>query len=184
MKVEKKYSLYDNYTTYFVLIGLLFMYLMVFALNVFALTTFDASSAILLMLVLDIPTIFTIVLANKPQIISRLLTRCTFDEQGIHCKSPRWGRFVIYWDEIHTFGIYGYSFSYSSMTFLYFSSNATEYAPQKSGDATVLRRDRIVFQNRESLWAALTEHMPKDMIKRLEDAIRHERNGHFKRNAN
>ncbi len=42
-------------------------------------------------------------------------------------------------------------------------------------------RDRIIFQYRESIWAALTEYMPKDMIKRLDDVIRNERGGHFRR---
>ena len=42
-------------------------------------------------------------------------------------------------------------------------------------------RDRIIFQYRPSIWAALTEYMPKDMIKRLDDVIRNERGGHFQR---
>lgn len=130
MKRNKKYNLYDDYTTYFVLIGLSFMYLMVFALNVWAIKTFGLSGAVPLMLVLDVPAIAVIVLSYQPQVISRLLTRCTFDEEGIHCKSPRWGKLDIFWDEIRTYGVYGYSFSYASMTFLYFTSDATEYAPK------------------------------------------------------
>ena len=181
MKKNKKYNLYDNYTTYLVLIGLSFMYLMVFALNVWAIKTFGLSGAIPLMLIFDIPSIAVIVLSYKPQAISRLLTRCTFDEEGIHCKSPRWGKLDIFWDEIRTYVVYGYSFSYASMTFLYFTSDATEYAPKKPGDATVIRKDRIAFQNRDSLWPVLTEYMPRDMKKRLDDAIRHTCNGHFKR---
>ena len=81
MKKNKKYNLYDNYTTYLVLIGLSFMYLMVFALNVWAIKTFGLSGAIPLMLIFDIPSIAVIVLSYKPQAISRLLTRCTFDEE-------------------------------------------------------------------------------------------------------
>lgn len=42
-------------------------------------------------------------------------------------------------------------------------------------------RDRIIFQYRPSIWAALTEYMPRDMIKRLDDVIRNERGGHFRR---
>lgn len=179
---KKKYKFYDNYTTYFVLIGISFAYFMVFALNVWAIKAIGLSDAVPLMLILDIPTIVSIVMAYKPQIFSRLLTCCTFDEQGIHCKSPRWRKIDILWDEVRTYGIYGYSFSYASMTFLYFTSDADEYAPRKSGDAALIRRDRIVFQNRDSLWPPLTEYMPKDMIKRLDDAIRHTCNGHFKRN--
>ena len=42
-------------------------------------------------------------------------------------------------------------------------------------------RDRIIFEYRPSIWAALTEYMPRDMIKRLGDVIRNERGGHFRR---
>lgn len=42
-------------------------------------------------------------------------------------------------------------------------------------------RDRIIFQYRPSIWAALTEYMPRDMIKRLDDVICNERGGHFQR---
>ena len=41
--------------------------------------------------------------------------------------------------------------------------------------------DRIIFQYRPSIWAALTEYMPRDMVKRLDDVIRNERGGHFQR---
>ena len=37
------------------------------------------------------------------------------------------------------------------------------------------------FQYRPSIWAALTEYMPRDMVKRLDDVIRNERGGHFQR---
>ena len=103
------------------------------------------------------------------------------DVEGIHCRSPRWGRFTLWWDEIRTYGFYGYSFSYMSMPFLYFSLDPAEYAPQNGGEAARIGRDRIIFQYRPSIWAALTEYMPRDMVKRLDDVIRNERGGHFRR---
>lgn len=78
-------------------------------------------------------------------------------------------------------GFYGYSFSYMSMPFLYFSLDPAEYAPQNGGEAARIGRDRIIFQYRPSIWAALTEYMPRDMVKRLDDVIRNERGGHFRR---
>ena len=45
-------------------------------------------------------------------------------------------------------------------------------------------RVRIIFQYRPSIWAALPEYMPKDMVKRLGDVIRNDRGGHFRRNPN
>ena len=80
-----------------------------------------------------------------------------------------------------TYGFYGYSFSYMSMPFLYFSLDPAEYAPQNGGEVARIGRDRIIFQYRPSIWAALTEYMPRDMVKRLDDVIRNERGGHFQR---
>ena len=49
------------------------------------------------------------------------------------------------------------------------------------GEVARIGRDRIIFQYRPSIWAALTEYMPRDMVKRLDDVIRNERGGHFQR---
>lgn len=179
---RKWYKLYDNYTTYYILVGIALMYALLAALNIWIYKKCDAvSEKIALMLVLDIPGCIFLVLAYKPQGFSRLLTRCSFDAEGIHCRSPRWGRFTLRWDEIRTYGFYGYSFSYMSMPFLYFSLDPAEYAPQNGGGAARIGRDRIIFQYRPSIWAALTEYMPRDMVKRLDDVIRNERGGHFRR---
>ena len=67
------------------------------------------------------------------------------------------------------------------MPFLYFSLDPVEYAPQNGGEVARIGRDRIIFQYRPSIWAALTEYMPRDMVKRLDDVIRNERGGHFRR---
>ena len=182
MRNRKRYKLYDNYTTYFILLGLGFYYVLVIGLDVWAFcASDDASSWIPFFLIITCPAVLTIVLAYKPQGFSRLLTRCSFDVEGIHCRSPRWGRFTLRWDEIRTYGFYGYSFSYMSMPFLYFSLDPAEYAPQNGGEVARIGRDRIIFQYRPSIWAALTEYMPRDMVKRLDDVIRNERGGHFRR---
>ena len=158
---RKRYKLYDNYTTYFILLGLGFYYVLVIGLDVWAFcASDDVSSWIPFFLIITCPAVLTIVLAYKPQGFSRLLTRCSFDAEGIHCRSPRWGRFTLRWDEIRTYGFYGYSFSYMSMPFLYFSLDPAEYAPQNGGEAARIGRDRIIFQYRPSIWAALTEYMP------------------------
>lgn len=73
------------------------------------------------------------------------------------------------------------SFSYMSASFLYFSRNEEEYVPKNGMELLRIGRDRIIFQYRPSIWAALTEYMPRDMIKRLDDVIRNERGGHFRR---
>ena len=182
MRIRKLYKLYDNYTTYFILLGLGFYYVLVIGLDVWAFcASDDASSWIPFFLIITCPAVLTIVLAYKPQGFSRLLTRCSFDAEGIHCRSPRWGRFTLRWDEIRTYGFGVNSFSYMSASFLHFSRNEVEYVPKNGMELLRIGRDRIIFQYRESIWAALTEYMPKDMIKRLDDVIRNERGGHFRR---
>lgn len=78
-------------------------------------------------------------------------------------------------------GFMGTLFPICPCRFLYFSLDPAEYAPQNGGEAARIGRDRIIFQYRPSIWAALTEYMPRDMIKRLDDVIRNERGGHFRR---
>ena len=178
----KRYKLYDNYTTYYILVGIALMYALLAALNIWIYRECDVvSEKIALMLVLDVPGAAFFILANKPQAFSRFLTRCSFDAEGIHCRSPRWGRFTLRWDEIRTYGFGVNSFSYMSASFLYFSRNEVEYVPKNGMELLRIGRDRIIFQYRPSIWAALTEYMPRDMIKRLDDVIRNERGGHFRR---
>ena len=108
---QKWHKLYGNYSTYFILLGLGFYYVLVIGLDVWAFcASDDVSSWIPFFLIITCPAVLTIVLAYKPQGFSRLLTRCSFDAEGIHCRSPRWGRFTLRWDEIRTYGVYGYSF--------------------------------------------------------------------------
>ena len=179
---QKWHKLYDHYSTYYVLVGIALMYALLAALNIWIYKKCDAvSEKIALMLVLDIPGCIFLVLAYKPQVLSRFLTRCSFDAEGIHCRSSRWGRFTLRWDEIRTYGFGVNSFSYMSASFLYFSRNEEEYVPKNGMELLRIGRDRIIFQYRPSIWAALTEYMPKDMVKRLDDVIRNERGGHFRR---
>ena len=179
---RKRYKLYDNYTTYYILVGIALMYALLAALNIWIYRECNVvSEKIALMLVLDVPGAAFFILANKPQAFSRFLTRCSFDAEGIHCRSPRWGHFTLRWDEIRTYGFGVNSFSYMSASFLYFSRNEEEYVPKNGMELLRIGRDRIIFQYRPSIWAALTEYMPRDMVKRLDDVIRNERGGHFRR---
>lgn len=179
---QKWHKLYDNYSTYYVSGAIALMYALIIALNIWIYRECDVvSEKIALMLVLDIPGCIFLILANKPQVFSRFLTRCSFDSEGIHCRSPRWGRFTLRWDEIRTYGFGVNSFSYMSASFLYFSRNEVEYVPKNGMELLRIGRDRIIFEYRPSIWAALTEYMPRDMVKRLDDVIRNERGGHFQR---
>lgn len=89
---RKQYKLYNNYTTYFILLGLGFYYILVIGLDVWAFcASDDVSSWIPFFLIITCPAVLTIVLAYKPQGFSRLLTRCSFDAEGIHCRSRAGG---------------------------------------------------------------------------------------------
>ena len=178
---QKWHKLYGNYITYLILVGLGLYYISVIALDIWVFHAPDLSFSIPCFLMLTCPAILSIGLSYKPQGFSRLLTRCSFDAEGIHCRSPRWGRFTLRWDEIRTYGFGVNSFSYMSASFLYFSRNEVEYVPKNGMELLRIGRDRIIFQYRPSIWAALTEYMPRDMVKRLDDVIRNERGGHFQR---
>ena len=72
---RKRYKLYDNYTTYFILLGLGFYYVLVIGLDVWAFcASDDVSSWIPFFLIITCPAVLTIVLSYKPQGFSRLLT--------------------------------------------------------------------------------------------------------------
>ena len=63
---RKRYKLYDNYTTYYILVGIALMYALLAALNIWIYRECDVvSEKIALMLVLDIPGCIFLVLAYK-----------------------------------------------------------------------------------------------------------------------
>ena len=68
-----------------------------------------------------------------------------------------------------------------SASFLYFSRNEEEYVPKNGMELLRIGRDRIIFQYRPSIWAALTEYLPNVLIKRREGVMRDRRGGHFRR---
>ena len=116
MRNRKQYKLYDNTATYYIFGIVMLIFGSLTALNIWIYRECNVvSEKIALMLVLDVPGAAFFILANKPQAFSRFLTRCSFDAEGIHCRSPRWGCFTLRWDEIRTYGFGGNSFSYKSI---------------------------------------------------------------------
>lgn len=107
---QKWHKLYGNYITYLILVGLGLYYISLIALDIWIFHAPDLSFSIPCFLLLTCPAVLSIVLSYKPQVFSRLLTRCSFDAEGIHCRSPRWGRFTLRWDEIRTYGFMGTPF--------------------------------------------------------------------------
>ena len=102
---QKWHKLYDNTATYYIFGIVMLIFGSLTALNIWIYRECNVvSEKIALMLVLDVPGAAFFILANKPQAFSRFLTRCSFDAEGIHCRSPRWGHFTLRWDEIRTYG--------------------------------------------------------------------------------
>ena len=89
---QKWHKLYDNTATYYIFGIVMLIFGSLTALNIWIYRECNVvSEKIALMLVLDVPGAAFFILANKPQAFSRFLTRCSFDAEGIHCRSPRGG---------------------------------------------------------------------------------------------
>ena len=101
-----------------------------------------------------------------------------FSEEGIHCSGLGWGRFVVSWDSIHTYGYFDNSVSVYGIQMFFFSQDPKELYKKKDLD---FRRDRLILQYRPEIWQAACEYMPEDMKKRLEECLRRNRDGFFKR---
>ena len=114
----------------------------------------------------------------KHRTLDRYLMGYRFSEEGIHCSGLGWGRFVVTWDSIHTYGYFDNSVSVYGIQMFFFSQDPKELYKKKDLD---FRRDRLILQYRPEIWQAACEHMPEDMKKRLEECLRRNRDGFFKR---
>lgn len=161
------------------------MYILLFALVIFCvrrflIETFDPSVFLLLAIIIT-PFVFITFKFFHDGILKRFLLKCSIDDDGISYSGPLWKSRKINWSEVHTFGVYFYSVSYLSNTMIFFSTDRTELGPKTAKDAAVLSSNRVVIQYREDIWDALSEHMPSDIRKRIDEALRHQCNCFHKR---
>lgn len=186
----KHYGLYDKYTTSFILVGMGGMYLLTLGLCVFFVKQFifdaiaatgapDLSVIALLAMLIFPPFVLIPALSRKSHAISRYLLRCCFRKDGIQCFGLLWKPFFIPWDGIRTYGMQGYSFSYASMVFLFFS---TEKEYFKKENIAKLTRSRIIFQLRDDIIPPLMEYIPSDMKYRLTESIKESKDIYIQRN--
>lgn len=175
----KHYGLYDNSSTCFILGGMGFLYILTLGLCSFFIKQFVFDSIVAtgtpdlsiipLMAVFLIPTFIIIPLVSrKSRALSRYLLRCSFRKEGIYCFGFLWKPFLIPWESIRTYGLQGYSYTYASLVFLFFSTKKEYY---KKESIAQISTNRIVFQLRNDIIPPLMEFMPLDIKVRLEEAI-------------
>ncbi len=167
-------SLYDRYTTYFILLGMLFANILGFGLGCFFIYKFLILSfdPLVFILIIMIPggIIFCDVLLIRSRFYGRLLLRCKITPHGIACRGLGWRPFVLPWNEIRVYGIYGYSLAQHPYAIAFFSTNPEERYIGKQ--LAKVDYSRVVFQIRPEVIRALEAHMPDDIKKRFTDSIR------------
>ncbi len=177
--------LYDRYTTYFILVGMLFANILCFGLGLFFVNEFLIQdydpSVFMLLLMLPGGIIFCDVLLIRSRFYARLLLRCKISTHGITCRGLGWHPFVLPWDEIRVYGIYGYSLAQHPYAIAFFSINPEERYVGKQ--LAKVDYSRVVFQIRPEVISALEAHMPDDMKKRFADSIRSKQDCCIRRRA-
>ena len=185
----KHYGLYDNRSSFFVLGGIGILYTLTFSLCLFFIKQFvfdslsatgavDLSIIPLLAIFLLPPFVIIPIASHKSHAIDRYLLRCTFSKEGICCFGFLWKSFFISWDDIRTYGIQGYSYSYASLVFLFVSTKKEYYRKE---NIAKISTSRIVFQLRDDITDPLLEFMPLDMKCRLEESIKEFRDIYIQR---
>lgn len=175
LKNSKRYSIYDSYTTYMIPIFLLLMGITVvcisgFFIDKFIIQSFDPS-VFLLLLILNGPWIFVLVRLLKEQYLKKLFLRFEINNDGIHCFGLGWRDFYITWESIHTYGLLGYSSSYSNKKLILLSTDKKEWAPKNLVEANRVSTSRLIIQYREDVWAALSKQLPHEMQKNMKYSI-------------
>lgn len=99
----------------------------------------------------------------------RFLSRCRFDEIGIHCYYILWGSFTVRWDEIHTYGYFNSKAGYISMDLVFLSKDPRELYDKKK--LYKISKERLILEYRPEFWTALLAYMPQDMKKCLEESV-------------
>lgn len=180
----KKFGLYDHSTTYTILGGLAFIYILSLSLCGFFIYNFilhgkNELSVYVLLILFLIPLTIIPITAHRQNMLSRFLIRCNFNAAGIHCQGLFWGTFFIPWESIHTYGIQSSSYSYQSFRLMYFSTKKADVESSKV--KVMVTKCQLVFQHRASLWNELNLYLPKDIKNNLQTALEQQQNKYYKR---
>lgn len=185
----KHYGLYDRNTTAFIVGGMSMLYLLTLGISAFNIKrfVFDAietsgsvDMGVIPLIVIFLIPVFVVIplLSRKSYALERYLLRCHFSEKGIYCFGLFWKPFWIPWDDIRTYGIQGYSYSYTSLVFIFFSTKKEFYRKENIAQ---ISPTRIVFQLRDEILPPLLEFMPSDIRLRLEESIEKEKTLYMQR---
>ncbi len=173
MDKPKKYYLYSMYESTLILFGwgVVFIALLVYIF----IKMHDAgySSEDIGMLLLPLFGLWVVLSISmvRSGLAYRLLLQIGFDNSGIHYYILGFPISTMYWADIHTFGICGYSVSYIQRELILFSTNKQEFAPKNIQDANRVSKDRIIIQYRKDAWQAMQQYLPADIRNKLSCAI-------------
>lgn len=172
---QAKFCLYESSISFVLpvllaLLCLLSVALSSFFIKRFLLDSYDPAVYFLLAILIG-PWIYVIVSLQRNGLLKRLFLRFSVDESGIHCFLLGKKCYSIDWDNIHTFAVIGFSFSYASGVMIIFSSDKKEYAPRNLREINRISQGRMVIQYRSDVWTALQQFMPTDMCEKLSYAI-------------
>ncbi len=176
--------IYDNYTRYMLLFGILILHLLCFSLSAFFIYRFiilkeDYSALGLVAFFFLAPIIVDmLMIKSKFKLIRRMLAKCTISKNGLDFSGIGFGRWTITWNDIKTYGITGFD-SKQPYIFIFFSKNYNEKHDTKS--VLDINPNRIVFQYRYDIWEELSKNLPEDMIKRLSYSVDKRRDGFYRR---
>ena len=180
---KKKYGAIARGMSLFVVVGLAFIHILCLVFSIYFYIHFvlngDKRGWVLIVLSLacfipaDIATI-------RVHLYGRLFIKYQFYKDGIHCSGLGWGTFTVPWDSIRTYGYADNSYPTVSFQFFFFSQDPCENM-KDIRSLLILRKDRLILQYRKDAWEAVIESMPIDMKRNLEDCLRHNRGGFFRR---
>jgi len=179
--IMKRFPLYSNYTTYFILGGLGVGHLCSLGLSIHFYSRYcqdgDVSWFLGIFMVLGL---WVAIDLYGYKMLRRFLLFCSFDSQGIHYRGLLWRQEIIPWDDIHAYGTASNSYSYVSCSIIFLSTDAQEHI-QDPKQLFVVNDSRLIFEIRKDLIDALFCYMPEDMKKKLQYVISRKENSFFRR---
>lgn len=176
---EKKYPIYDQYTTYFIPLMYIFLTTAVLGLCVFFVIRFLVMEfdpgVFPLLLVFIGPYSYTIFESIRTGYIQRLFLRIRVDAIGLHCSGLGWKAYTITWDSVRTYAVFSQSDPQYLRTLIMFSTIKEERPPSNYVEANFVSMNRVIFLYRSDVWEVLDKHMPQDIKKKLNYALNDKR---------
>lgn len=182
---KMKFSIYNSFTTWTLILGLTSMCILAFGLSAFFVIQFLVKSfdpgVFVLLLIIDCPWVIVVINLSQQGLFLRLFSRIYVSEEGIYIRYFTKPITVLRWDEIHAYGITGYSVAYTAKTIVYMTRDSKDFAPKNIQEANAISANRVAFEYRKEIWLLLSEYMPLDMKRKLSDSLIRKQDCFFKR---